>query len=97
MDVKTCSELIEGSKIMAQQRGGAKGPAEEEQVTIDFAFATICSIQPINEGDTFSRENIWVKRPGKGGILAEQYEQVLGKRALRNVPADVQVTWEDIG
>jgi N-acetylneuraminate synthase len=97
MDVKACSELIEGSKIIAQQRGGSKGPADEEQVTIDFAFATICSIQPINEGDIFSRENIWVKRPGKGGILAEEYEQVLGKRALRDVPVDVQVAREDIG
>ncbi|MDB5193823.1 MAG: N-acetylneuraminate synthase [Segetibacter sp.] len=96
MDVKACNELIEGSKIIAQQRGGTKGPASEEQVTIDFAFATICSIKPIKEGDTFTKENIWVKRPGKGGILAEEYEIVLGKKAARDVAVDVQVNWEDI-
>jgi sialic acid synthase SpsE len=96
MDVQACKELIEGSKIIAQQRGGAKGPAEEEQVTIDFAFATVCSIKPIAKGEVFSNENIWVKRPGKGGILAEEYENVLGKTANKNIETDVQVVWDDI-
>jgi N-acetylneuraminate synthase len=96
MDTEACSELIEGAKIIAKQRGGQKGPADEEQVTIDFAFATICTIRPIKEGDIFSKENIWVKRPGKGGILAEEYEKVLGKKAARNIPADLQLQTEDI-
>jgi N-acetylneuraminate synthase len=91
MDVKTCKELIEGAKILQQQRGGAKGPAEEEQVTIDFAFATVCTIKPIAKGETFTKENIWVKRPGKGGLLAEEYEKVLGKKAARDIAFDEQV------
>lgn len=96
MDIEACRELIDGSKIIAQQRGGTKGPAKEEQVTIDFAFATICSIQPIKKGEVFTRENIWVKRPGKGGILAEQYESVLGKTAANDIEIDVQVNYEDL-
>ncbi len=92
MDVKACAELIEGSNIIAQQRGGSKGPAQEEQVTIDFAFATICTIKPIKQGEKFTSENIWVKRPGKGGILAEEYNNVLGKTALTNIENDIQVT-----
>lgn len=96
MDVQACKELIEGSKIIAQQRGGRKGPADEEQVTIDFAFATICSIKPIKAGDVFSKENIWVKRPGKGGILAEEYENVLGKTARYDVEQDAQIQWEAV-
>ncbi|HEX8332823.1 MAG TPA: N-acetylneuraminate synthase family protein [Segetibacter sp.] len=96
MDEKACSELIEGSKIIAQQRGGQKGPAAEEQVTIDFAFATICTIKAINKGEAFTKENIWVKRPGKGGILAEEYNDVLGKISSRNIDADIQVAWDDI-
>ncbi len=96
MDPKACKELIEGSKILHQQRGGVKGPADEEQVTIDFAFATICSIKSIKKGETFTKENIWVKRPGKGGILAEEFENVLGKTASKNIDVDVQILWEDI-
>lgn len=96
MDEQACKELIEGSAILQQQRGGKKGPAEEEKVTIDFAFATICTIKPIAEGEIFSKENIWVKRPGKGGILAEHYQEVLGKKASKNLEMDVQVIWDDI-
>lgn len=96
MDEQACRELIEGSRILQQQRGGKKGPAEEEKVTIDFAFATICTIKPIKAGEEFSKENIWVKRPGKGGILAEHYDAVLGKKATKNLEQDLQITWNDI-
>ena len=96
MNPNACSELIEGSKIIALQRGGHKGPAAEEQVTIDFAFATICTIKPVTKGDVFTAENIWVKRPGKGGILAEHFNSVLGKVANVNLQPDEQLNWEDV-
>ena len=96
MDIKACSELIEGAKIIALQRGGHKGPATEEQVTIDFAFATICTIRPIKKGEAFTMENIWVKRPGKGGMLAEQFEGVLGKIASKDIEPDIQIQPEYI-
>ena len=96
MDGDACKELIEGSKIIALQRGGIKGPANEEQVTIDFAFATICSIKPLKKGDIFTTENIWVKRPGTGGILAEHFNDVLGKTALHDIKDDQQIQLQDI-
>ena len=96
MDTKACRELIEGSAIIAQQRGGTKGPAKEEQVTIDFAFATICTIKPVKKGEPFTKENIWVKRPGKGGILAEEYNNVLGRISQSDIAEDVQLLWADI-
>ena len=96
MDIKACSELKEGAKIIALQRGGHKGPAAEEQVTIDFAFATICTIRPIKKGEAFTMENIWVKRPGKGGMSAEQFEEVLGKIASRDIEPDIQIQPEYI-
>jgi len=94
MDVVACKELISGSRIIAEQRGGNKGPAAEEQVTIDFAFATICTVQPISAGERFTRENIWVKRPGKGGIAAEAYESLLGLVAACDIGIDEQVVEE---
>lgn len=96
MDVQACKELIEGCNIIAAQRGGHKGPALEEQVTIDFAFATICTIRPMSKGELFTKENIWVKRPGKGGIIAEEYDSVLGKAAARDLTVDQQVNYADI-
>ena len=89
-------ELIEKSKEMAILRGGfAKEATKEEQVTIDFAFASIVSIRQIKKGEVFSTKNIWVKRPSKGGIGASEFENLLGKRALRDIENDRQIQKED--
>ena len=72
-------------------RGGHKEPALEEQVTIDFAFATVCTIKSIKKGDTFTMDNIWVKRPGTGEILAEEFKQIIGRKAKCDLNADVQL------
>jgi len=96
MDEKSCAELIVSSNEMWQMRGGTKEPAAEEQVTIDFAFATVCSISPIKKGELFTKNNIWVKRPGTGKILAEYYDSLIGKKAKRNIENDVQLTHDDI-
>lgn len=93
MDATACKELIEGAKIIKQQRGGDKKPADEEKVTIDFAFASVVATKNLEKGDILSEENIWVKRPGKGGIPAENYEDLLGKRVNASIAKNTQVKW----
>jgi sialic acid synthase SpsE len=95
MDEKTCAELIGSSNEIWQMRGGVKEPAKEEQVTIDFAFATVCSIAPIQKGEKLTNENIWVKRPGTGKILAEHFNDILGKTATRTIENDEQLDFDD--
>jgi N-acetylneuraminate synthase len=96
MDPTAMKELIEGSKILKQERGGEKGPVKEEQPTIDFAYATVVSIKNIEAGEALSMENIWVKRPGTGEILAEHFQTLLGKKAAAAVSKDTQLRWSDI-
>ena len=96
MDEFTTKELIKGSNEIWQMRGGTKEPAKEEQVTIDFAFATVCSIANIKKGAIFTKDNIWVKRPGTGKILAEHFNSILGKKATRDILNDEQLSWECI-
>ena len=95
MDETACKDLITGSNLMWQMRGGKKEPSKEEQVTIDFAFATVCSIAPIQKGEILTKDNIWVKRPGTGEILAENFNSLLGKTALRDIESDEQLSWND--
>jgi N-acetylneuraminate synthase len=95
MDEKTCAELITSSAEIALMRGGTKKPALEEQVTIDFAFATVCAIKPIKKGEIISKENIWVKRPGTGKILAEHFDSLIGKTASRDIENDEQLDFTD--
>lgn len=96
MDEKACAELIINSNEIWQMRGGKKEPAKEEQVTIDFAFSTVCAIKSINQGEIFTKENIWVKRPGTGELLAEEYNNVLGKIASRSILNDEQLLKSDV-
>lgn len=96
MDEQATKELIQSSKEIWLMRGGTKKPADEEQVTIDFAFATVCTIAPIKKGELFTKENIWVKRPGTGEILAEHFNSILGKKASLTIENDQQLRWEDV-
>ena len=95
MNENDCKELIEGSNLIWQMRGGTKKPAKEEQVTIDFAFATVVSIKSIKKGEILSKDNIWVKRPGTGEILAKDFNAILGKKALNDIKNDTHLTFND--
>lgn len=91
MDIKECAELIKQSCRMKAMRGGSKGAVAEEQVTIDFAYASVVTIAPIKAGETFSADNLWVKRPGTGEFLAEDYQTLIGKVATCDIDAAVQL------
>lgn len=96
MDPKACRELIEGIKTLALERGGTKNLIPEEQVTRDFAFATVVTIRDIAAGEALSDENIWVKRPGTGEIKAEHYQGLLGRVVSRAIAKDTHLHWADV-
>lgn len=96
MDPVALKELIIGGEEIQKMRGGKKEATKEEQITIDFAFATVVSIKPIKKGEIFSKENIWVKRPGTGEIKAEYYSNLLGKTATCDIPNDTHINWDNV-
>lgn len=96
MDEGKLEELLQAAKDVSLMLGGKKCAIEQEQVTIDFAFASIVTIKPVKKGDKFTEDNLWVKRPGFGGIKAEEYYNVLGKSAAVDIAQDVQILEEMI-
>ena len=84
-------QLIEGCNAIHEALGGEKSILEEEQPTIDFAYACVVSIRDIKEGEEFTKENIWVKRPGTGEIKAIDFEKLLGKKAKEDIKKDIQI------
>lgn len=96
MDGAEMAELIQSSREIFQMRGGEKAALKEEQVTIDFAFATVVAIANIHAGEPFTMENIWVKRPGTGEIKAVDFESLLGKKANKNIKNGEQLSWKDV-
>ena len=96
MDETACKNLIQDSKELHSQLGGKKEAAKEEQVTMDFAFATVVTISPVKKGEKFTKDNIWVKRPGTGEILAEHYNNLLGQVANRDISNDEHLKKSDV-
>ena len=68
----------------------------EEQVTRNFAFASVVSIKEIKKGEKLSETNIWVKRPGNGDFSANNYWKILGKQAIKKIKKNIQIRKSDI-
>lgn len=96
MDERELSELLQAAEDVPRMLGGNKGALADEQVTIDFAFASVVTIKPIKKGEIFTKENLWVKRPGTGEIPAEEYTDILGKKAAVDIADDTQLMREMI-
>lgn len=96
MDPTELADLVTGSRAIHQALGGTKAILTEEQPTIDFAYASVVSIKPIAKDEVLTKQNIWVKRPGTGEILAVDFERLLGKVAARAIPLNAQLSWQDV-
>jgi sialic acid synthase SpsE len=92
---KELKDLVNGSLSIYKALGGSKEILKEEKPTIDFAYACVVVVNEINNGEILTKENIWVKRPGTGQIKAKDFENILGRVALRDLGINEQLTWED--
>lgn len=91
MDPVALKELIEGSKTIFAARGGEKGPVEAEAPTIAFAFASVVAIKDIQPGEKLSEDNIWVRRPGGGDFSVNDYDRLLGAKAVSVISKGRQI------
>lgn len=96
MDETECKQLIINANKIFSMLGGTKEPAEEEKSTKDFAFASVVTTKIVKKGDLFTYENIWVKRPGIGEVLAEDFESIIGKSSSRDIDSDEMLKLSDI-
>jgi len=96
IDPRELEELVRGSNAIHQALGGSKQILAEEKPTIDFAYACVVTVRPLESGELLTRDNIWVKRPGTGEIKAVHYESLLGKRVIRSLSNNEQLRWADL-
>lgn len=89
-------ELVAGSRAVFAARGGSKDILPEEQPVIDFAYASVVTIDEIKAGEAFTPNNTWVKRPRSGLIDAKNLPNVLGKKAQRDLAMNVAIAPHDI-
>lgn len=69
--------------IEAAMGTGDKHPAPSELPNITVARKSIVAARPIKKGETFTQENITVKRPGNG-ISPMRWDEIIGTTASRD-------------
>lgn len=74
---------------------GSLIPTEAEKEMRQLAHRSITAIVDIQAGEIFSEAKIDMRRPGTG-IPASEWDLVIGKKAVRNIKAGEQLSWEDI-
>ena len=92
-------ELVRRIRQAEQALGhGRKEPLPVEQELRSFARRSIFAIRLIRQGETCSAQNIAVLRCGKlgFGLEPEHYDQILGRVAARDIPADTPIRLDDL-
>jgi N-acetylneuraminate synthase len=95
-DEAAFGDLLNGCRDIFLARGGTKEPLVEERDTMNFAFATVVTIDPIRKGEVLTTENIWVKRPGTGEIPAKKFELIIGRTAAADLESGRHLNWSDL-
>jgi sialic acid synthase SpsE len=96
LDPAELADLVRGTRAIFEASGGAKTRLAEEQPTVDFAYASVVAIRDIAAGEALSHDNIWVKRPGTGEILARDFDRLLGTTVRHAIANNAQLRWSDL-
>ena len=77
---------------------GRKEVLQVEQELRAFARRSIFATRPICCGETLTPENVAVLRCGKlgFGLVPEEYENLLGRSAARDIPAETLIRLDDL-
>ena len=87
--------LVEGIRKIEAALGGEKSVHSREAPIREWAFRSIVSTRAIMAGETITDGMIWSKRPGTG-IPAHRRAEVLGRKALQDIPSNSLLRWEDL-
>ena len=80
--------MVQAIRHIEQALGdGVKRPSESEQKNISVARKSILASRSIKIGETFSDDNLVVKRPGNG-ISPMRWDEIIGHKAIRNFSED---------
>ena len=88
--------LITGCNTLFEQRNGGKSFLQEEQITRNFAFASVVATRNISKGQKFNYQNLWVKRPGSGDFKASEIRKLIGIKAKRDIKLNTQDKKKDV-
>lgn len=95
IDFQDLYRLVDGIRKIELASGAEKVVHKNEEGIREWAFRSIVSLRPIKAGEVITQDMIWSKRPGTG-IPSKQMPEVIGRTAVRDIPQNVLLKWEDL-
>ena len=96
LEPKEMSEFVDArNNIFSALGTGIKRPAPSEYLSINIQRKSIFTKSKIKAGERFTLDNLTIKGPGHG-LYPKYYHLILGRKASRDVDADVPLTWDDL-
>ena len=95
LDPVELKELVQAIRMTEVMLGnGEKKPAPEEVLVADVIRKSIITRRRIFSGAIIKGEDLIIKRPGNG-IPPKQINEIIGKKAVKDIPEDTQLKRED--
>ncbi len=93
-DYKELADLVHSVRITEKILGSSeKKPTESEKKMRDFGRRSIVSNKIIKKGEVITADMISIKRPG-GGIEPKFLDEVIGKKAKKDIIEDDVLFWD---
>jgi sialic acid synthase SpsE len=95
IDFRDLASLVDGIRKIESALGSEKKVHTKERQIREWAFRSLVTTDDIKEGQILTEGLIWSKRPGTG-IPSHRMDEVIGKAAVRDLPRNTLLKWEDI-
>jgi N-acetylneuraminate synthase len=94
IDMLDLRNLVDGIRKIELSLGSSKKVHDREKQIREWAHRSVVTIKDVKKGETLTWDHLWTKRPGTG-IPSDRINDVLGKKAVRDLPSDHLVKWDD--
>jgi len=99
MDPDAWASMVRNTRLLERSLGSAdKSVTENERETMIVQRRCLRAARDIQSGETITREMIDVLRPATpGAIHPEEIPQVIGTRAIEDIPFGKEIRWTMLG
>ncbi len=95
IDFRDLAALVDGVRKIEASLGSDKKVHEREKPIREWAFRSLVTTKPVMAGEVLSEDAVWSKRPGTG-IPSHRMDEVVGRTASRDLPANALIDWTDL-
>lgn len=96
MDPAELRFLIDRSKEIWIAANNPKQRSAAEEDVYRFARGSIVADRDLPAGHVITEADIWARRPGSGEIAAFHFDQLIGRKLVRTITRNTQISWKDL-